>query len=292
MAGGLKWRKLSAEGGQGHVLEQFKVLACVAQPSGSSCAYTGLVLGCTGALSGEAPRPPKLSSYKQGPECVPGNDRIGLAIHSAPGVHHQVSQFLTIFSWKLTSLSLQLTPISRRPGGTSRWTLPQLGVSLSDLHRDHCARQSAPGIGMKFCHRDKHCNLQHSPQIHLPPYPLACTVPSIWALPKHTFARSRQSQHLPGPIFLPVTGSIFFLYVSWSTCTLIPSQGWTSASIHVFSMTQSHSQLSPQILDLFVFLPQHFLWESGSLCLTFSHSSALPDSLFSHQPPGLYIFWC
>lgn len=70
MAGGLKWRKLSAEGGQGHVLEQFKALACVAQLSGSSCAYTGLVLGCTGVLSGEAPRPPKLSSYKQGPECA------------------------------------------------------------------------------------------------------------------------------------------------------------------------------------------------------------------------------
>lgn len=29
-------------------------------------------------------------------------------------------------------------------------------------------------------------------------------------------------------------------------------------------MSQSHSQLSPQLLDPFVFLLQHFLWGVGS----------------------------
>lgn len=92
---------------------------------------------------------------------------------------------------------------------------------------------------MKFCHGDKHCNLQQSPQIRLPPS-LASVIALTDALSLFfDLALSKTFicwiHTIPAPIFPPVTGSIFSLCGSRSICTFVPSEGWTSLSASVFS---------------------------------------------------------
>lgn len=161
-----------------------------------------------------------------------------------------------------------------KPRGTSQVSAVSARVGLSHLHRDHSSRQSAPGIGMKFCHGDKHCNLQHSPQICLPPS-LASVITLTDALPLlFDVGTHLLDPHNPSTcedLFSFQSQKVFFLCVFHGAyAPLLPPRAgplFQHLCFHpTFSSTQdlSMSQLSPQLLDPFVFLLQHFLWEAGS----------------------------
>lgn len=142
-----------------------------------------------------------------------------------------------------------------------------------------CIRRSLPGsrclprIKMKFCHGEKHGNLQHSPQIHTCPPFLALVIASANAPPllfgmALSFAASTSSP-TPARSSFPSRhweGSLFCVF---HRAYALPGLG-RSASIHVsphicFQPGSPHSpQLFPWLLVPFVLLTQHLLHGASS----------------------------
>lgn len=143
---------------------------------------------------------------------------------------------------------------------------------------------------MKFCHGEKHGNLQHSPQIHtcplsrhwLLPLQMHCLFSLAWPCPKYSFAASTSSP-TPARSSFPSRhweGSLFCVF---HRAYALPGLG-RSASIHVsphICFQPGSPQLSRPLSSAFPLAP-------GSLCS--SHTAFSAGSQFQYFMLSLFLF--
>lgn len=217
---------------------------------------------------------PGMRRDRPGRAAESGDDACGgPALLDAPG---------RTFGARLPDLRARLggTPISGSPWELPGERCPSPCGSVLPVHRSLCHAKRS-GIGMKFCHGDKHCNLQHHPQICLPhsPAPVIALADALSLLFNLVFSKTHISwiHTIPAPVrtYSPFSHRKYLFSVCFMehrhTCAL-PGLD-LSASICVFTLhfllprispCLKATQLSSQILAPSVFLLQHFLWEAGS----------------------------